>query len=50
VDDGQDGELRRAAQVADERARPRRQLVEQVTMGATTRHARPRSTRASWTS
>jgi len=50
VEDGQDGELRGAAEVADERARPRRHLVEQVTVGAGARHARPRSTRASWTS
>ena len=50
VDDSEDGELRGAAEVADERAWPWRKLVEQVTVGAGTRHARPRSTRASWTS
>jgi hypothetical protein len=43
VDHGKNGELRGAAQIADERARPRRELVEQVTVGAGTRHARARS-------
>jgi hypothetical protein len=50
MEDGEDGELRRVAQLGRARSWPRRGWVAVAATGRHVGHARPRSMRASWTS